>query len=554
MDATAVPVCRPPRGFTVRARRPSPVWGVQVPYGSRTKVTYGGNETAPVTVPVLRSGVAPIDERLGGLVRGRPYLISGPTGSGKTAACLAFVAMALRDGTAAAILTQDDPRDLVAQAADLGIDLKRAATTGRFALLCYQRGFAARFARALSAEPVFDELARLMGPGAPACLAVDSVAPFLDSGTASSAGVDALAHGLERLRVTTLVTYPGDVRDHYDRRLEPLINRCAAVLHLSACGEGIGRMDVVKARQRLSSVSPVFFAIRPGRGVVPLDGDVASGDTGASNLVRRQVLLVPGIDGLSEEFTGVLDAAFAMARHPSVDPPPPEMVPPDLGAVVVAARWDAIAEAATFLRQLRHFGNRTPVILVTRGDVRSRDRARALSAGFDEVVADTVGPQEFLARATAVVRRGRSTIVPTAGRQDATSREASPNDPAAVLDEMRFRAAVKTAAAANDGEVFAVLLMNPEVGELDELATLVARTVRRGAGDVVGVVGDRVAVYLPGTRRTDARPFVRRVSDAWRRSGRRELRVVQLAYPADRERLRADLRLPASSVHTVLAE
>jgi KaiC/GvpD/RAD55 family RecA-like ATPase/DNA-binding response OmpR family regulator len=515
---------------------------------------HGGGETPSVTSPVSRSGIAPIDERLGGLVRGRSHLISGPTGSGKTAICLAFVGVALSEGKSAAILTQDDPRDLLAQAADLGIDLRRAAASGRFALLCYQRDFAVRFARAMSVDPVFDELARLMGPGAPDRLAVDSIAPFLDNGPASGAGIAALANLLERLRATTLLTYPGDVRDRYDRRLEPLVRRCAAVLHLSAYGGGIWRMDVLKVRHRLWSDSPVFFSIRPERGVVALDGGVAPGDPSATDRFRRKILLFPGVDGLPEDFASALDAAFAVATHGSVTAAVPEVLPPDVGALLVAARWDALADAEMFVRQLRHLGNRTPVVLVTRGDVRSSDRARALLTGFDEVVADVVGPDEFIARVTAVVRRGRSTMVPVAAQEDAGAAGLSADVSVAILDEIPFRVAVETGASVNRGQVFSVLLLNPEEGELEALASLVARTMRGGSGDVVGVVGDRVAVYLPGTRQADATTFVRRLSEAWRRGGRHELRVVQLAYPADWERLRAALRLPALSVHTPSTE
>src|SRR5918999_855163 len=77
---------------------------------------------------LARSGIAPIDERLGGV----------------------FLGEALTQGGSAAILTEDDPQDLIAQATDLGIDLRRAATTGRFVLTRYQRDFATRFSRTLS--------------------------------------------------------------------------------------------------------------------------------------------------------------------------------------------------------------------------------------------------------------------------------------------------------------------------------------------------------------------------------------------------------------------
>jgi KaiC/GvpD/RAD55 family RecA-like ATPase len=506
--------------------------------------------------PVVRSGIAPIDHRLGGLMRAKPHLLTGTTGSGKTALCLTFVGAALAEGESAAILTQDDPQDLVAQAADLGIDLARAAATGRFAMLRYQRDFVARFGRTLSSASALDELARLMGPGTPSRVAVDSITPFLDGDTASAGGVAAFADFLERIRATTLVTYPGDLRDHYDRRLDPFMRHCAAVLHVSAYGQGIGRMDVVKVRRRLWSDAPTYFAIRRGRGVVALDD--GAGEPAVVDPVRRQILLFEGDDRLPDDFLLALETAYTVAMYGGLSSSVPEVFPVDAGAVLVVARWDVLAEARLFLQHLRHFGNRTPVILVTRGDVRSSDRARALLAGFDDVATDTVGPEEFIARVTAVIRRGRSVTVPIvwpdAAADDARSDRRGETDGAPVVDEGRFRNAVEIAANGNSGEVFSVLLLDPEAGELEALASVVGRTMRGGSGDVAAIVGDRVAVYMPGTRRADVTPLLRRVTDAWRRTGRREIRVVQFAYPADCERLRADLRLSAPSVQSPMTE
>jgi hypothetical protein len=269
-------------------------------------------------------------------------------------------------------------------------------------------------------------------------------------------------------------------------------------------------------------------------------------------------VLFEGEDGLPDDVFAALESAYAVALQGSPSSVVPELFPFDVGAILVVARWDTLADAGFFLRHLRHFGIRTPVILVTRGDVRSSDRARALLAGFDDVVTDTIGPEEFIARVTAVVRRGRSATVPMATHDGAVD-GARPDGQvahggAAVLDEARFRDTVEIAANGNSSDVFSVLLLGPDAGELEALASVVARTMRGASGDVAGVVGDRVAIYMPGTRRADVTPLLRRVTDAWRRSGRSEFRVVQLAYPADRERLRADLRMSASSVQVPMTE
>ncbi len=498
---------------------------------------------------LLRSGVAPIDESLGGLTAGRPHLLTGSPGSGKTTVCLAFLGQALLQGKSAALVTQDDPAEVVAQAADLGLDLRRAAASGRFGMVRYRGDFAVRFGRALAAEPLIDELVRLLGPGSPDRIAVDSVVPFVEAGSASGPGATALAQLLDRLRSTALVTYPGDVRDYYDRRLDPLVRRCGAVMHLSSYGDGVGRLDVVKARARLWSDVPTFFTVRPGHGIVPLDGAATGENKSRVASIRRQILLVQGTDGLPEDLVAALAGAFSVLLHPGAAVTVPETLAPDMGAVVVVARWEAIGDARILLTQLRQRGNRTPVVLVTRGDLRSTDRARALLAGFDDVVADVVGPAEFSARIMAVVRRGRSTVVPLA-TSDHSSVNLSSASAVPVVDGMTFRVAVE--AAANGGDsVFSVLLMSPDEGELDALAVLVARTIRAEGGDLVGVLGERVAVYLPGTRRADATSFLRRMSGEWRRAGHRELRVIQRAFPADREKLRADLRLPELLPHTV---
>lgn len=505
------------------------------------------------TTPSAQSGVAPIDERLGGLTDGRPHLLTGSPGSGKTSVCLRFIATALASERSAALLTADDPAFVVAHAADLGIDLLAAGAAGRFTLVRYGRDFGARFERLLSAEPVIHELVATLGTQASDRLVVDSVAPFLDCGSAAGSGVAALGDALDRLRCTTLVTYPGDVRERYDRRLEPLVRRCAAVLHLSAYGEGIGRMELVKARARLWSDAPSYFRIRPGLGVIPLEEDSGATDPAQRATIRPQLLIV-GADGVPDDLLAALMASFVVTVHDGPLTVMPESMGRDVGAVVIAARWDTIHDAAMLLWELRASGNRTPAILITRGDVRSSDRARAMLAGFDDVLGHGAGTTELTARVTAAIRRGRSAplafAIPDAAHTVTMRATAS----APVLDEMQFRSAVVGAAHESGDRLFGVLLLHPaehELDALDALAALVARTVRAANGDRVGVIGKRVAVYLPGTRRLEASHVVRRIGDEWLNDGHEPLRVVQRTHPADRDLLRADLRPSTPAPRTV---
>ena len=64
----------------------------------------------------ISSGITALDERLGGLQAGRYYLLTGSPGSGKSSACLHFIAEGLRNGESCAILTQENADDMFAQA------------------------------------------------------------------------------------------------------------------------------------------------------------------------------------------------------------------------------------------------------------------------------------------------------------------------------------------------------------------------------------------------------------------------------------------------------
>src|SRR5688500_15922302 len=82
-----------------------------------------------VTSRLVPSGIPALDARVGGLVRGRYYLLNGAPGSGKTTAALQFIGHGLSAGERVLVLTQDDPADLLAQAEFLGFDFALAAET-----------------------------------------------------------------------------------------------------------------------------------------------------------------------------------------------------------------------------------------------------------------------------------------------------------------------------------------------------------------------------------------------------------------------------------------
>ena len=63
--------------------------------------------------------------------------------------------------------------------------------------------------------------------------------------------------------------------------------------------------------------------------------------------------------------------------------------------------------------------------------------------------------------------------------------------------------------------------------------------MRVDGGDLAGVSGPELTVYLHSARRKDVSPFIERLREEWRRIGKGEIEVETLSYPADEQRVQA---------------
>ncbi len=81
------------------------------------------------------TGVALLDNVLGGLAPGFPLVLVGPTGSGRTVLCLQLAEAACQRGESVAILTGEPGRLLLRQASSMNLDLGRPLRSGQLALL-----------------------------------------------------------------------------------------------------------------------------------------------------------------------------------------------------------------------------------------------------------------------------------------------------------------------------------------------------------------------------------------------------------------------------------
>lgn len=217
---------------------------------------------------MIHSGIAPLDQQLGGLFPRRLHLLTGGPGTGKSTACLHFLQAGLEEDEPVGLLTLDQVGDLASHAHCIGLDLKAPLRTGRLVVLRYRMEFTSLLSRAGLPDQVMNDLGRLIGSVQPVRLVIDPLTPFLTDGPASAATLASLAQLLDGLGVTTILTYPANVADGYDARLDPIVQRATAIVHFARGDAGTNRMQIVHTRSCATPASVVRFAVRPGAGLV----------------------------------------------------------------------------------------------------------------------------------------------------------------------------------------------------------------------------------------------------------------------------------------------
>lgn len=488
---------------------------------------------------LLKSGLAPLDRQIGGFVPGRPYLVSGNPGTGKSCACLEFIDAGVQMGQRGLILTHDDPGDLLDSAEFLGMDLGESLLSDKVRIVTYQLDFVRRFMRAATPMMAFEELLRHIGDEPVQRISIDSIVPFLEGGGAGSQSVFALVDFLDALQATALITYPGDLAGLYDQRLEPLLQRAGGVFHLSASEHGRRRGNILirKLRHQAPSVAPVRYRIDPGFGYAQ-DGEPNVKEDTLVTEMRRRLLLVRLSAPFPDALVSALESRFTVTVRAAVPPQFAETLRDGIGALLLSVQRDTLEDALHHVRQLRAADVRTPIVLVTPFHLRSSDRTRALRAGADDFLGAKMSEAEFVERLRGIVRRGRSKAM--ASRDQGIAAVLQPVDDAGryqLFDADGFASTVRAVRDAVADPFFAILRVSSPGGDQRALAALIIRVLRVDSGDFAGLAGDGVLAYLEGARPADLDGLLARLDQLWAELGGPPLIAERLGYPSDAARL-----------------
>jgi KaiC/GvpD/RAD55 family RecA-like ATPase len=502
----------------------------------------------PTTTSLIASGIRPLDYRLGGFLPKRPYVISGHPGTGKSVSCLEFVQQGLESGETVVLIPHDDPADVLASAAYLGIDIERPLREEKLILLRFQLDFVRRLGRATTADAVFIELKRHLAAFKPGRIAIDSIVPFLDGGAASTTATYGLIQFLDEMQVTSLLTFPGDMAGLYDRRLEPLMQRSAGVFHLSSDSERLHRLEVRKIRFEAASMVPVQFRMLSGAGMVVITDTDGIASSLVSAEVQHRLALVNMAEPLSNDLLGALRTHFEVHVRAGLPSAFSEVVRDGVGALLLSVRRDVIESTLQLVRDLRQSNNTVPVVLITPYVLRSADRTRALRAGADDFLSSSLAPAELVARLQTIVKRGHwhdlMSSAPEPGMVLQPTADGSSYEP--MWGEALTKS-VRGYLERDQLPFFTLFLIKPEKGEAAKLARLVLNIVRVESGDLVGIRGKEVIAYLDSARPKDLASLKIRLREHALRLGFGDLEIEPLGFPAKEDEVRELLGAPAAS-------
>ena len=492
----------------------------------------------PQSAALVPSGIRPLDHRLGGILPGRPYIISGHSGTGKSVSCLEFAQQGLESGETVVLITHDDPADVLASAAFLGIDIERSLREERLILLRFKPDFVGRLGRLTTADAVFVELRRHLESFKPGRIAIDSIVPFLDGGPASTTAIYALIQFLDELRVTSLLTFCGDMVGLCDGRLEPLMQRSAGVFLLSSDTERNHRLEVRKIRFEAASTLPVTFRLLSGAGMVVIS-DTDGVPPSLPDGIRHRLALVNMAELLPHDVVGSLRHHFNVDVHTAMLSGFSEVVPEGVRALLLNVRRDVIDSTLQLIRNFRQSNKNVPVVLITPYVLRAADRTRALRAGADDFLSTSLAPSELIARLQNTVKRGHwHNLMSSTAEPGMVLQPTSDGSTYKPMSGEALRKSVRSYLDREQHPFFTLFLIKPETGDVAKLARLVLNIMRVESGDLVGIHGSQVIAYLDSARPKDLASLRVRLREHALRLGHGDLDIHALGFPANEDDVR----------------
>ncbi len=529
----------------------------------------------------VRTGIEAIDTQMGGFVAGKTYLIYGEPGTGKTVFGLQFLDAGLRVGETCALITQENPDDLLTMGRHLGFEWDQHFASNRLIVLRYQPNFALHFSKSFDFEEIFKELQHLSGDTPIHRMTFDPVTPFVDCANRMNyMKVFAEMFDLfKSLGATCLLTLDEISGVNSSAFLRTLISLAFGVIHLRISPDLKRKMFFQKMKYQPELLQPSPYSIEPQKGIIcalppkkgsePAPAEIRQAAQPAPQpqaqraaqpqvSSRKKKILVADNDleacegikralGDRYNLTIVHDGIEALTR----------IVNNPLDLLIVDTTLPKI-DGFDICRRLRTQGSHVPIFLISGKRRRISDKVRGFNLQADEYMLKPINFLELESRVQAILQRGGELTHPPLPPEVELSEtiaklsELSPDEkkPCEPLSDGAFRKKVETEIEKYPSSLFTLLsyqFKGLDGEEREELAQACTAALAKEARneDFVGNLGNgKVCVFLRGATREASSTFVkrakRRVSRLTRDREQKQDKAIRMligaaSFPADGE-------------------
>ena len=495
---------------------------------------------------LLATGIAPFDERVGGLEPGGSYLVVGAPGPEKMVAALQFLHAGIQDGEPGLLVSNADVDGLLSVAVAWGFDFWDAWESGGLQIVGFKDDFELRAMRSIAPEEVVEELDEIKGVGL-ARIAVDPGAMFLSGGARTLLGSTYLSWA-RRQSATVLTTFSVDGgATSLPSSADWLTHATTGRLLLEKRNNGLYQISlsrsVPEAGQREETIS---LQLKPREGLILPESYPSRRGADRGQIDEHRLLLV----SLGGEHASDLESWATRAFETDVVSEPFEAVAKvqagsRYGGVLIHSPRQRIREAIQACRAVRPL-SRAAIVFASDDAVRSTDRVQILEAGADDCLTGGLDFRELGLRIKQSISNGAKPAAESGVGQSTETLELIPED----SDEGRvsvqtFISEVERRGGSADHAFFCVLDVTSQVLNAGELQEALAAQIRHEEGDIVTGGGNRAAVLLQGAREGQIGPFLERLrSKINERASDHDARVTMdvLSHPSDVDRIMEILR------------
>jgi hypothetical protein len=463
----------------------------------------------PTAGALIPSGIAPLDERIGGLQPGGSYLVVGTPGPAKMVAALQFLQVGLARGEKCLLLSNAEVEDMLGVARAWGFDFERPWHEGQLQILGFKHDFELRAIRSIEPDEVMEELGAMV-PADVARIAVEPGSMFLAGGAKSVLGAAYLKWARTRA-ATVCSTFSVDgAASSLPSSADWLVNATTGRLIVEWRSEELYDVTLAKAQPAAGEREETFAVqLKPGAGlVVPESWPSRRGRDRPGVDENRLLLISLGGSHAADVETWASGAFKADVVSEPFDAVARVQADPSFGGILVHAPRARVREAISACRALRPL-TRAAIVFTSDDAVRSTDRIQVMEAGADDCLSGGIDFRELDLRIRQAIATGSKPVPPAPSAGGARAGASGPGGGSVPPD--RFDQELTRRGADPVLKFFCVLEVASGSLATSTVEGILVDHVRADEGDLVAADTDRCAVLLQGAREGQIAPFLERL-------------------------------------------